>query len=63
MTVCCVGVSGTLNVSSHLSVGNELIGCSPSQTEACLHPSSSDEPRPVSDSGNTEEKVLMVLVT
>lgn len=48
--------SGMVKMSLHFSLGNSLSGCSPLDTEASLQMSNSDEPSPVLDSGDTEEK-------
>lgn len=47
--------SGMVKMSLQFSMGNSLSGCSSLYTEASLQTSNSDEPSPVSDSGDTEE--------
>lgn len=47
--------SGMVKMSSHFSLGNSLSGCILLYIEVCLCTRSSDEPSPISDSGDIEE--------
>lgn len=60
MTVGCTDVgilmrSGMVKMSLHFSLGNSLSGCILLYIEVCLCTSNSDQPSPISDSGDTEE--------
>lgn len=55
--------SGMVKMSLHFSLGNSLSGCSPLDIEASLQMSNSDEPSPVLNSGDTEEKNLTEFTT